>query len=251
MQTAERECLGARPGRAGESGVRGRARRDATGLAASGSLHRVHRGIGPAHQGRRLVTRATHDRTDADTDPDGHLDHVRLRVRCPRGGEGLVLALHLDRTAHRGLDAPDQFGQRALVRDVAASVGPQAEQNRNRLVVEGAGAAGGLGYGLLVLGEEDGLPVGDERGPGGRISGQGQWRTGTLDLVLQLTDLQPARLDGRAAALTLSELPAVYSCRSARAEATRLAGLGRGPNPSNTGRRVVRTIGSVVALQPA
>ncbi|MBK6407021.1 MAG: hypothetical protein IPF66_19560 [Holophagales bacterium] len=39
---------------------------------------------------------------------------------------------------------PEEIDVAALVRDVAAAVGPQAEQNHNRLVVEGAGAAGGL-----------------------------------------------------------------------------------------------------------
>ena len=39
---------------------------------------------------------------------------------------------------------PEELDVASLVRDVAASVGPQAEQNRNRLVVEGAGAAGSL-----------------------------------------------------------------------------------------------------------
>ncbi len=39
---------------------------------------------------------------------------------------------------------PEEIDVAALVRDVAAAVGPQAEQNHNRLVVEGAGAAGSL-----------------------------------------------------------------------------------------------------------
>ncbi|WP_234413662.1 translocation/assembly module TamB domain-containing protein [Ideonella sp. A 288] len=53
------------------------------------------------------------------------------------------------------------------------------------------------------------LQLADAQGPAGRAGGSGQWRggagsDGTLGLSLQLTDLQPARLDARAAALSVS-----------------------------------------------
>ena len=48
------------------------------------------------------------------------------------------------------------------------------------------------------------LTLGDAAGPAGQASGSGRWQGEQLDLSLQLTDLLPARLDRRAAALRVS-----------------------------------------------